>query len=224
MITIGIPKSGYSRAKMWVPFIGWLFGKTAEVINLDPDLGTNKLPENVDLILFDGGADVHPILYGGTFHKTLGVNIARDWNEMLIYQFYKNLPTLFSGICRGSQFLNVMNGGNLYVDLPSLEMGHEIHHEVDIIEKSSLLDYLGDNIPDKLEVNSFHHQAVKDLGDTLLPVLVDSQHFIVEGFESNDGKIRAVQSHPEYGDKEYAYRINVMDWLFRADELMKNYE
>ena len=222
MTTIGIPKTHYSTSKMWTPFLKWLYNFQVDVIDIDPKFGLdNKLPE-VDIILFDGGADVHPLLYSGTFHKTIHTNIGRDWNEKLIFEFYRDKPTLFAGICRGSQFLNVMCGGNLWADLPSEKKEHNVFHRAVVLPGTSLAKHLEVKPKKSVEidigVNSYHHQAVKDLGITLKPVLIEPETDIVEGFESINGKIRAVQSHPEYGDREYELRTEMCEWLFRIEE------
>ena len=223
MITVGIPKTHYSTLKMWAPFLKWLFHFQVNVIDIDPKFGlTNKLPE-VDIILFDGGSDVHPLLYSGVFHKTIHTNIGRDWNEKLIFEFYRDKPTFFAGICRGSQFLNVMCGGNLWADLPTVKKEHNLFHRAVVLPDTSLAEHLKIEQTQKIAeidiaVNSYHHQAVKDLGITLKPVLIEPETNIIEGFESINGKIRAVQSHPEYGDKEYELRTKICEWLLRIEE------
>ena len=218
MIKIGIPSTGYSAAESWKNLIKFLFEETAEILDLDPDYGNEELPKDIDMILFDGGADVHPVLYGGSFHNSLSVNLARDWQEKIIFDFYKDLDTIFLGICRGSQFLNVMMGGTLYEDLPSINLGHSHIHQIMITGSDCLFDYLSLKERDEITVNSLHHQAVKDLGEDLLPVMIDSNFGVIEGFHSLDGKIRAVQSHPEMNEKAYIKRIEMLDWLFRTKE------
>lgn len=218
MIKIGIPSTGYSAAASWDGLILHLFGEKANIIDLDPNYGDDELPKDVDIIIFDGGADVHPVLYGGFYHPTLSVNLARDWQEKLIFNFYKDLDTLFLGICRGAQFLNVMMGGTLYEDLPSVNLGHTHIHKVMLTDSECLSTYLTLDNGDEITVNSLHHQAVKDLGDGLLPTMIDSNFGVIEGFQSSDGKFRAVQSHPEMAEDAYLRRMGVLDWLFRTKE------
>jgi putative glutamine amidotransferase len=219
---IGFP--GTHGEYRWQSFLEFLIPETnIEIVDLNPDYGRNKLPENIDLVFFEGGEDIHPILYGGRYHNSIHANLKRDWNEKIIYDFYKNKETLFAGICRGSQFLNVMCGGTLFEDLWTLEIGHNSFHNVVIEQSTSLLYYLSfmkDDIKedDIIGVNSLHHQAVKDLGVGLKSVLYDEDFAVIEGFESNDGKIRAVQSHPEMNDSQYKSRFEIMQWLLRAKE------
>lgn len=68
--------------------------------------------EEADIVLFTGGEDVDPSLYGCEKHYTTYSNINRDLYEREIFQQVKS-NQLCLGICRGSQFLCVMNGGRL---------------------------------------------------------------------------------------------------------------
>ena len=64
---------------------------------------------NADLVLFAGGEDVDPSLYNEKPHTTTYSNINRDISEKKIYQKAKYLGIPCIGICRGNQFLCVMN-------------------------------------------------------------------------------------------------------------------
>lgn len=68
--------------------------------------------EEADIVLFTGGEDVDPSLYGCEKHYTTYSNINRDLHEQEIFRQVKS-NQLCLGICRGSQFLCVMNGGIL---------------------------------------------------------------------------------------------------------------
>ncbi len=221
-ITVGIPKTDYSTKTGWQEFITYLLGDDAETINLDP--WVNKpgkkcnellLPEHVDIVIFDGGVDVHPILYKESKHPATVSNILRDWTELIIFQRYFNLPTKFAGICRGAQFLNVMMGGNLYQDLRSIKMAHAGQHLSQLMPESKFFQFLG---KETIHVNSLHHQAIKELGQNLRTTMIHPVFKTIEGIESIKGdKIRAVQSHPEYASKIYKTRIEVMNWLLRNE-------
>ncbi len=69
-------------------------------------------PGSIKLVCFTGGSDVSPELYG---HRNLesGCNKARDEKEVLIFEMAKKHGIPMTGICRGSQFLNVMCGGTM---------------------------------------------------------------------------------------------------------------
>lgn len=220
MIKIGIPLTSYSNKDGWKGLITYIFGKDAETVNLIPwlnkpggEYSEKLLPKDIDIVIFDGGSDIHPMLYKEARHELTRTNVVRDWTELIIFQRYLNLPTKFAGICRGCQFLNVAMGGTLYQDLPSIRMGHAGHHLNGIYQDTNFGRFIGQR---DIRVNSLHHQAVRDLGHNLRPIMTDIQHEIVEGIESKKGdKIRAVQSHPEYVSLKYEKRIEVMKWLLR---------
>lgn len=65
-----------------------------------------------DIVIFTGGEDVDPSLYGCEKHHTTGSYLKRDLEEKEIFEKVRP-DQLCLGICRGSQFLCVMNGGML---------------------------------------------------------------------------------------------------------------
>lgn len=66
-----------------------------------------------DAVLFTGGADVHPILYGEKLNDKTRYDLARDMKDSQAYHsLYGSIPKV--GICRGAQFLNVKSGGRMY--------------------------------------------------------------------------------------------------------------
>lgn len=102
--------------------------------------------EQADLIQFTGGADVSPSLYGEKQEKRSSCNMARDKIDMLMYAAGLRMDMPMAGICRGGQFLNVMNGGKMVQHID----GHGTSH--DII-------YLAQNDKKlRIRVSSTHHQ------------------------------------------------------------------
>ena len=119
----------------------------------------------------------------------------------------KNKPVL--GICRGIQFINAFLGGTLYQDLPSQHSSDIEHHQtppydipihdVSIRKSTPLHDCLG---ADRISVNSYHHQAVKDVAPGL-EVMAESEDGIVEAiYMPSYGFLWAVQWHPEFSYKK----------------------
>lgn len=89
----------------------------------DPD----TLYRGCDLVMFTGGEDVNPVMYGHTRHKkTACINPRRDAREALIYHEAKRLGIPCVGICRGAQFLNVMNGGAMIQHVTNHLKAHDI--------------------------------------------------------------------------------------------------
>ena len=117
----------------------------------------------------------------------------------------KSLP--FLAICRGIQVLNVGLGGTLYIDVPSQisdALKHNYNpgeipldylaHEVQLERGSCLAEIVGDST---VEVNSTHHQAIKDLAPGLRPVAYAPDE-LIEAVELNGyGFGLGVQWHPE---------------------------
>ena len=101
------------------------------------------------------------------------------------------------GICLGSQWINVLHGGSLIQDIPSaLGVNHrEVTHKVKLEPDSRLGKIFGEM---EFEVNSLHHQAVKDLGKGLR-IVARSPDGVVEATESTDPNrfLIGVQWHPE---------------------------
>lgn len=102
-----------------------------------------KKIEEADVVVFTGGEDVDPSLYNQPSHKTTWSNIDRDLFEKDEFQKAKELDKPCLGICRGSQFLCVMNGGLLVQDQPNPHYMHKI------------TTYTGD----EFMITSTHHQA-----------------------------------------------------------------
>jgi putative glutamine amidotransferase len=171
-----------------------------------PGAAAAALLAGVRGLVLTGGEDVDPALYGAAPHPELGrLQAARDATEIALVRAAREraLPTL--AICRGIQLLNVALGGTLVQDLPAERPTAVAHdqragraertHPVTAAAGSRLAAALG---AERLEVNSIHHQAVRDLA----PALAATAHApdgLVEGAESRDPAwwAVAVQWHPE---------------------------
>src|SRR6185436_19708809 len=128
----------------------------------------------LDGIVFSGGIDIDPALYGADRHPaTDPAQAHRDAAELALLSaaLERDLPTL--AICRGFQLLNVLRGGDLVQHLPEA-IGHEGHretlgvfseHPVDVKEGTRLASILGARHE---SVRSSHHQGVGRLGEGLI--------------------------------------------------------
>ena len=161
----------------------------------------------VDGVLFSGGDDVNPASYGEDQRWECGdVCPMRDDFEIqllkVLVEKYPEKPIL--GICRGAQILNVAMGGTLYQDLRSQVPGCIRHQQKQISAYASHRAMLeaGSRLHaiygcTEVMVNSFHHQAVKDVGNDLV-ITARAADGVVEGFEKPDHPyFVAVQWHPE---------------------------
>jgi len=70
--------------------------------------------KELDLVMFTGGADVDPALYGGVHTDISFITPERDRIEQVIFNYCLKYGIKMTGICRGFQFLNVMCGGRMY--------------------------------------------------------------------------------------------------------------
>jgi putative glutamine amidotransferase len=133
------------------------------------------LVSRLDGLVLSGGPDLAPAAYGAQEHVELGATEpGLDAFEYAIAREALRLGLPILGICRGAQALNIARGGTLHQHLPDVvgdaiahrqsEDGRRPTHVVDVLPGSRLADVLGKN---RLNVNSFHHQAVACLGTGL---------------------------------------------------------
>ena len=157
----------------------------------------------VDGILFIGGEDFDPARYGEAVIPDAGVDInaVRDTSDLLYARAGLRTGRMLFGICRGAQLLNVAAGGTLYQDLSLQRPGPVAHRQqAPDGEPSHLISCDRDGFLyaiyrlDTLAVNSFHHQAVKDLAPRFRCDAVATDG-VVEAF--GNARVMAVQFHPE---------------------------
>lgn len=79
-----------------------------------------------DLVQFGGGDDVNPELYNEHRHEYTYFNSQRDKHEIGVYDLAQELGIPCAGICRGGQFLHVMNGGSLWQDVDCHGQPHKV--------------------------------------------------------------------------------------------------
>ncbi len=186
----------------------------------------------VDGLYFSGGNDIDPLTFGEDPIKEIGaIDYSRDEFEIKLFRkaASKNMPIL--GICRGAQVINAAAGGTLYQDIyaqkegvnghsPNFSSGGYAHHKVKIIKDSKLYNILQN---DKLNINSFHHQAVKDVAEGY-KVTAYAEDGIIEAIESvNHSFVIGVQWHPELMFERYSMFLKIFEALVNAC-LKKNIE
>lgn len=164
------------------------------------------LASRLDGLLLAGGEDVDPLLYGEQPQTGLGAIVPeRDWLEIELIRAMTQQEKPIFAVCRGLQILNTAFGGTLYQDLSQQWKGTGAHaqrarrshlsHHIRIKENSKLYELLGKN--ESLFCNSFHHQAIKKLGNGLVATAWDDEG-LIEAFEHPDYDfLIAVQWHPE---------------------------
>ncbi|HOW22178.1 MAG TPA: gamma-glutamyl-gamma-aminobutyrate hydrolase family protein [Sedimentibacter sp.] len=181
--------------------------------------------EIVNGLLFSGGNDISPLIFGeDPIREVKVIDYDRDDFEIKLFKkaASKNMPIL--GICRGSQVINVAAGGSLYQDIyvqkdgtrghkPEFESAWYPHHRVSITRDSILYNILQ---TEEISVNSYHHQAVKDLAQGYR-VSALSKDGIIEAIESvNHSFIVGVQWHPEMMIEKYPVFLRIFEALVEA--------
>jgi putative glutamine amidotransferase len=184
--------------------------------------GIDETLDVVDGLIFSGGSDLDPDLYGqGPHEETFGVRADRDRAELALLSgaLERDLPVL--AICRGSQVLNVARGGDLLQHLPDV-VGDEKHkhtpgtfadHDVSLEPGTRLAALLGERTP----VKSHHHQGLGELGEGLR-----------EAARAEDGTLEAVEDpskrfalgvlwHPEAGEDQRLFEALVEEALAYRD-------
>ena len=157
------------------------------------------------LMLIGGDFDIDPRRYGEKMHAKLGT-MKPDRNNFEFRLFdaarERDIPVL--GLCAGMQLINVAHSGTLYQDLKSQHPTSQDHeqkhnrkvqaHAVEIKHGSLLQKICG---AESLDVNSTHHQAVKELSQGLLAAAI-SEDGLIEAVETLEGAFcLGVQWHPE---------------------------
>lgn len=161
--------------------------------------------DHLDGLLATGGPDLAPMLFGEQPRRGLGaICPERDRSEMALVKLalQRDLPVL--GICRGMQVMAVAAGGTLYQDIDSQVPHVQQHrqlaprwhesHDVQCVPGSLLATAYG---RDSFMVNTFHHQAVKDVPAGFVASAV-ARDGIIEAIENPAARFAlGVQWHPE---------------------------
>lgn len=206
-MTSKLPRLAINRA-----YVSALQVAGADVVLLPPvQDGEPPVPatlfDRLDGILLPGGADVNPERYGEFAREGIGeIDDDLDSLEIGLVRGAIDCGLPILGICRGLQVLNVALGGTLYQDLAreglttfehlsDLALGRDVlAHTIEVRAGTRLGELLGAT---RLSVNSFHHQAVHRVAPGLIVSAMSGVDDVIEGLESPDGRVVAIQCHPE---------------------------
>lgn len=186
----------------------------------------SQLVSQLDGLLFTGGPDVNPLLYGEEVIMESGILAPqRDILEVACLReaVERDLPCL--GICRGLQLMNVVMGGSLYQDMETQHPTRTEHdqdhpydaltHDVEIVAGSPLAQWTGGAL--EMRVNTLHHQAVKELAPGLAVMARSKGEDIVEAIWAPDKKFFcAVQWHPEFAHSKHPEHQAIFDAFVEA--------
>lgn len=164
-----------------------------------------EILEHLDGLVLQGGEDVSPELYGGYNQADHEHYLLRDQVEMELVRAAMRQRKPMLAICRGVQLFNVMTGGTLDQDIAkttdhprggSVEIQEAHRHQVTITKGTRLYDIIGSSAV----VNSFHHQAIAEVGE--LVVSAAAPDGVIEAAELPEEAAKGwwnlgVQWHPE---------------------------
>lgn len=176
-----------------------------------PQEGWEVLFEKLNGILFTGGGDIAVEYFHGVDHpEVYGIEPARDAIEVGMANLAYAQGTPFLGICRGLQVINVALGGTLYTHIPDQLAGALLHdypgedgvpartalaHTVTLDPQAQIASIMDSDL---INVNSLHHQGIKDVAPVLKAV-GHSDDGLVEAIEAPGHPWGiAVQWHPEW--------------------------
>lgn len=162
----------------------------------------------LDGLVLQGGLDVSPASYGEEpLRPEWRGDRVRDLYEIeLLWEFViQGKPVL--GVCRGAQLINVALGGTLYQDIPTQcpdarvhrddVLYDNLHHHIEIVPESGLARLYPEH--PQGQVNSIHHQAVRDLGRDLRVEAVSADDGLVEAIRwQGSSYLLGCQWHPEF--------------------------
>lgn len=185
------------------------FGGIPVVLPLElTDEEMEQLADTLDGILFTGGPDIHPFHFGEETLAGCGdASPVRDTLELFFFSrmYQRRKPIL--GICRGAQLINIALGGTLYQDIHSQlkdrpPLAHlqpfsykTPCHRVEVVSET-LLEQITRTL--SIDVNSMHHQAIKEPAPGLT-VCGRASDGIIEAVEMSDySYLLGVQWHPEF--------------------------
>ena len=170
----------------------------------------------LDGVIFSGGADVDPAMYGAEAHpETDEPQAHRDSGELALLNaaLERDMPVL--AICRGFQLLNVARGGDLVQHLPE-EVGTDDHkqipgefaeHPVEVKDGTRIAGL----VDVESHVTSHHHQAIGRIGDGLVETAWAADGTL-EAFEDPEKRfVVGVQWHPEAADDHALFEALVSE-------------
>jgi putative glutamine amidotransferase len=166
-----------------------------------------EIYKRLDGILFAGGNDINPGLYGEEVRLAVDISVARDTAEVALMEWSLKDQKPILGICRGMHLLNVVGGGTLYQDIrtdnpeannheqSSQEQNIEfVAHKLRVDARSKFAQTIAAH---ELGANSHHHQAIKQLAANLNAVAW-AEDGMIEAVEGTGQEyVTAVQCHPE---------------------------
>ncbi|WP_448566278.1 gamma-glutamyl-gamma-aminobutyrate hydrolase family protein [Thalassotalea ganghwensis] len=209
---IGVTNNGRKWSPSW-----WCTALALRLVGAIPERISVRHPpsgKQLDGLVIGGGDDISPEHYGGELTNKVKPDVARDQLEIEWIKWALTHQAPLLGICRGAQLINVVKKGHLYEDIRTIRQktynrpGLLPTKQVRLIANSMLAEVCKKN---HLRVNSLHHQAIKNAGESLQVVGWDLDN-LTQAIESQQENILGVQWHPEYLIYVPA-QLRIFNWL-----------
>ena len=199
---IGYPKKGWNYLQYeYVSSIEAVGGVPLLIPALESKENIKEIANKINGLLLSGGTDVDPIWYGEEPTKVRTLDPRKDMLEFELTNLVIELEKPILGICRGAQMLNVACGGTLNQSVPDgLKHNQEAPkdyptHEIKIKAETLLFKLIGKK---HIRVNSFHHQAVKDVASGF-KIAALAKDGVIEAIEKKNHPFTlGIQAHIEY--------------------------
>ena len=182
--------------------------------------------ERMDGLLLVEGDDVEPKRFAAqktNFQYLEKTHPLKDEIEIRLLRDAMRRKVPIMGICRGSQLLNVVNGGTLFGDVQKEKNSHRVHidyenydtyrHPISVVPDTPLADWYRRKT---VKVNSYHHQGVRKLAPRFQPMAHADDGLIEAFYDPKASFVVGLQFHPERMLKEYAGNLKVWAAFTRA--------
>lgn len=200
---IGITKPESKRMNLsfmvhWIAL--WLAGGRPKISSYDEEVTHQQF----DALMLGGGTDIFPGLFFKDPKENYTYDKKRDDLEIRLLKKAHNEDLPVIAICRGSQLMNVVNGGTVHMDIsttfkkanyPQNILGYLFFRKKIFIDPGSMLHKIAGDT--ELMVNSIHRQSIDKVGEGLV-VTSREPNGIIQSVEK-PGHIfyMGVQFHPE---------------------------
>lgn len=177
---------------------------------------THYLTDYDGILLVEGG-DVNPLLYNRNYPESEELDTIKDEIENTCFTHAYQHNKSIMGFCRGLHIINVMLGGTLHRDVnEGNEMVQHIdynnydnfRHGITITPNTPLSEWYGE---EHIQVNSYHHQGIENLGKGLVPMATSADGLIEAVYEPSRKFLIGLQFHPERMLTEYEGNTKVFD-------------
>jgi gamma-glutamyl-gamma-aminobutyrate hydrolase PuuD len=179
--------------------------------------GVKKI-EDADLVIFSGGSDVDPRLYNEERHDMTYFDSERDDRDMEAYLICRENGIPMLGVCRGAQFLHVMNGGKLFQHVDN----HYGSHPMKVLADTLLIEQVSSchhqmviqNIKGGMKVIGVSHKSKERWRDNNNKETGEKPD--IEAFFYRDTGCFGVQGHPEYqnNNRFQTWTLEMINELF----------